>query len=195
MFTIILFIYFNTIFILKKGFEAPYQEIAAETLTFFEILFVDANKFSSGTSDFFPFPYTRSVCKLTGTSRVKSFSSYHTVLSIMRVLRSNFSANAMVWAHLLLRHPSFISGIFTLLKWRKFLLFIVLLIDERLIPVCLAILRGARCVCGASYCEQISSSMKSVFSSLVTNLGRPEPSFLFMMPLSLKPFKSLFTDV
>ena len=98
MFTIIFSIYFSIIFIHKKknGFVAPYQEIAAESVTFLDILFVEANKFSSGTSDYFPFPYTLAFCKLTGTSRVKSFSSCHTFFSIMRVLRSNFSANAML---------------------------------------------------------------------------------------------------
>ena len=110
-----------------------------------------------------------------------------------RVLRSNFSANAMTRAYLLLRHPSFISGVFTLLNWRKFLLFIILLIDERVIPFYSAILRGARCVCGVSTC--VNSSIKLAFASVVTDLGRPDPSFLFMVPLSLKRFKSLFMDV
>ena len=78
----------------------------------------------------------------------------------------------------------------------KCLLFIIHLIDERLIPVGAAILRGARCVCGgASSGEQVSSSIKSVFSSVVTDLDRPEPSFLFTMPLSFNSFKSLYTDV
>ena len=60
MFTIIFSIYFSIIFIHKKknGFVAPYQEIAAETMTFLDVLFVDANQFLSGTSDFFLFPYT-----------------------------------------------------------------------------------------------------------------------------------------
>ena len=81
----------------------------------------------------------------------------------------------MARAYLILRHPSFISGVFTLFNWRKFLLFIILLIDEWLILVCSAILWGARYVCGASSCEQISSSIKSVFSSVVTDLDWPEP--------------------
>ena len=49
MFTMILFIYFNTIFIRKNSFVVLYQEIAVETITFIDTLFVDANKFSSGT--------------------------------------------------------------------------------------------------------------------------------------------------
>ena len=79
MFTIILFIYFISFSFTKTGFVAPNQEIAEVAITFLDILFVDANKFSSGTSNFFLFPYTWSFCKLTGTSRVKSFSSCHTV--------------------------------------------------------------------------------------------------------------------
>ena len=55
--------------------------------------------------------------------------------------------------------------------------------------------RGAMCVHGASSCEQISSSIKLVSSSVVTDLGQPASSFLFMVPLSLKRFKSLFLDV
>ena len=156
----------------------------------------ERNKFSSGTSDFLPFPYTRSFSKLTATSSVKSFSSCYTVFSIMWVLHSNFSANAMVQSYLLLRHPSFISGVFTFLNWRKFLLSIILLIDEQLIRVCLAVLRGVRCVCGASSSyEQTSPSIKLVFSPIVADLGWPESSFLFMVPLSLKRFKSLFMDM
>ena len=43
--------------------------------------------------------------------------------------------------------------------------------------------------------EQVSSSIKSVFPSDVADLGWPEPAFLFMVPLSLKCFENLFTDV
>ena len=61
---------------------------------------------------------------------------------------------------------------------------------------CLAVLRGVRCVCGASSSyEQTSPSIKLVFSSIVADLGWPESSFLFMVPLSLKRFKSLFMDM
>ena len=56
----------------------------------------------------------------------------------MRVLCSNFSANAMAQAYLLLRHSSF--------ELTKFLLFIILLIDERLVPVCTSVL-GVLGVC------------------------------------------------
>ena len=44
----------------KNGFVVPYQDIAAETITFLDISFADANKFSSRTSDFFLCSYTRS---------------------------------------------------------------------------------------------------------------------------------------
>ena len=75
MFTIILFTLIPLSFI-KNGFVAPYQEIPAETINFLYIFtFVNASKFSSGTSDFSPFPYPRLFCKLTGTSRVTFFLS------------------------------------------------------------------------------------------------------------------------
>ena len=79
----------------KNGFATLYQEIVAEAINFLDILFVDANKFSSGASDFFPFSYTQSFCKLTAMSREKYYSSCHNAFSIMRVLRSKFLANAM----------------------------------------------------------------------------------------------------
>ena len=46
MFAIILFIYLNAIFIHKNSFMVPYQEIAAETMTFLDILFVEHQFFS-----------------------------------------------------------------------------------------------------------------------------------------------------
>ena len=188
MFTLILFIYYNTIFIHKKRFRGAVPRDCSGNHKFSWHLIRWRKQVPIWKTDFFPFPYMRSFCKLTGTSRVKSFSSCHT-------LPSNFSAYAMAPAYLLLRHSSFILGVFTLLNWRKCLLFIIRLINKRLIPVCMTVSRVARCVCGASSCEQISSSIKSVFSSVVTDLGRPETYFLFMVPLSLKRFKSLFTDV
>ena len=142
MFTIILFFYFNTIFIHKITVSWHHTK----RLQWKPWLFLISYSWTqTRTSDYFSFPYTWLFCKLTGTSRVKSFSSCHTDFSIMRVLCSKFSANAMVQSYLLLQYPSFISGVFTLLNWRKFLLFIILLIDKQLIPVCLTILLGARC--------------------------------------------------
>ena len=103
MLTIITFIYFNIIFIHKKRFCGAVLRDCSGNHNFH-----NHNRFSSGTSYCFSFPYTQSFCKLTGTSRVKSFSSYHYVFSIMLVLRSNFSANFMARGYLLLRHLSFI---------------------------------------------------------------------------------------
>ena len=79
---------------------------------------------------------------------------------------------------------------FYIFELTKVPFFIILLIDKWLIPVCSTILRGPRCVCRVSSCGQISSSVKLVFSSVATDLGWPEPYFLFMVPLSLKCFKS-----
>ena len=89
MFTIISLFTLIPFSLTKNGFVAPIQEIAAEPTTFLDILFVDANKFSSGISDFFPLLYTWSFYKSTGTSRVKSLSI----------------ANTMAQAYLLLREP------------------------------------------------------------------------------------------
>ena len=56
-----------------------------------DILLIEISKFPSGISDLFSSTYTRTFCRLTGTSRVKSFSSWQTVFSIIRMLFSNLS--------------------------------------------------------------------------------------------------------
>ena len=76
----------------KKGFVTPYHKIATDTMTFLDILFVEQSKFSSGISDIFLLPYTQLFCRLTGTSRVKSFSSCQTVFSIIQMLFSNLAS-------------------------------------------------------------------------------------------------------
>ena len=119
MFLIILFIYFNTIFIHKKRLRSAVPRACSGKHNFSWHLICERKQVLIWNIRFFSFPYTRSFYKLTGTSRVKPFSSCHTVFSIKRVLHSNF----------------------------------------------------------------------------VTDLGRPEHSFLFIVPLTLKRFKSLFTDV
>ena len=75
----------------KKGLITLYHEIAADTMTFLDVLFVELKKFSSGISDFFPLPHTRSFYRSAGTARVKSFSSCQTVFSFIRMLLSNLS--------------------------------------------------------------------------------------------------------
>ena len=62
----------------KKFLVTRFDEIAVDTITFLDILFVNLSKFSSVISDFFPLPYTRSFVRLTVTSRLKSFSSCQT---------------------------------------------------------------------------------------------------------------------
>ena len=142
MFTIILFTYFDTIFIHKKRFRGVVPRYCSGNHSFSWHFIHERKQVLIWNINFFPFPYTWSFCKLS-----YYVSSYHTIFSIMPVLRSNFSANAMAREYLLLRHPSFSSGVFTFLNWQKFLLFIILLIDERLIPVFSGVWRGARCVC------------------------------------------------
>ena len=185
MFTITLFIYFNTIFIHKKRFPGTVSRDCSWNHNFSCYLIHGRKQVLIWNIRFFYFPYTQWFCKLTETSRVKSFPSCHTVFSVMQVLPSNLWANVMARVYLLLWH---------LLELTKVSFFIILLIAKRLIPVCLAILWDLRHVCTASSCGQTSSSIKLVFSS-VTDLGRPETFFQFVAPLSLKRFKSIFTKV
>ena len=194
MFTIILLSYFNTIFIHKKRFHGALPRDSSWNHNFSCYLIRGRKQVLIWNIIFFSFPYTQSFCKLTETSRVKSFSSCHTIFSIMQVLSSNFEL--MLWRkHIFYcdTHDSFWE--FLPFWIEKSFFFIILLIKERLIPVCLVILWGPKRVYRPSSCGQISSLIKSVFSSVVTDLGRPEPSSLFMVPLSLKRFKTLFTNV
>ena len=104
MFTIILFIYFNIIFIHKKRFRGAVPRNCSGNHKFSWHLIRGCKQILIWNIRFFSFSICPVICKLTGTSRVKSFSSCHTVFLIMRVLRSKFSANAMAWAYFLLYH-------------------------------------------------------------------------------------------
>ena len=110
------FVNFDTTVIYKKGLVTPYHEIAVDTMTFMDILFVELSKYSSGISDYFPLPYTRLFCKLTGTSRVKSFSSCQTVFSIIQVLLSNLFLREPAQVSYLFRVPLLICGVFKCLN-------------------------------------------------------------------------------
>ena len=50
MSAIVFFVNFGIIFVYKKRVITPYHEIAANTMTFLDILFVEQSKFSSGIS-------------------------------------------------------------------------------------------------------------------------------------------------
>ena len=93
MSAIVFFANFDIIFLYKKRLVKPYHEIRADTMTFLKIVFVLQCKFSSRISDFFLLQYTRSFHRLTGTPRVKSFSSCQTVISIIWMLLSNKGAS------------------------------------------------------------------------------------------------------
>ena len=136
MLTIVFLVDFDTIVIYKKRLVTPYHEIAADTMTFLNILFVELSKFSLGMSDFFPLPYTRSSCRLAGTSRVKSFSSCQTVFLIKQMLLPNLSQRDSTRVSLLIRVPWLIWGVFKCLNCLRFLIFNTLRIDGRLILVC-----------------------------------------------------------
>ena len=98
----------------EKRLVTPYLEIAGNITTFLNILFVELSKFSSGLSDFFPLPNTWSFCRLTGTSRVKSFSSCQTFF------RSFGCYFQIIWelvrVSLLFWIPSLIFGFFMCLN-------------------------------------------------------------------------------
>ena len=92
MFTIILFIYFNTIFIHKKRFrsivprdDSGNHNFSRHLIRGHKQVLIWNNRF------FFLFPYTWSFCKLTGMSRVKSFSSCHTVFQSCGIVFKLFS--------------------------------------------------------------------------------------------------------
>ena len=72
---------FVTIVIYKKVLVKLYHEIAVDTMAFLDILFLKLSKFLSGISDLFLLPHTGSFYRLTGTSRVKSFSTCQTIFS------------------------------------------------------------------------------------------------------------------
>ena len=121
----------------KKVLVTPYHEIAADTMTFWTS--AQPSKFTSGISDFFSLPHTRSFCRLTRISRVKSFSSSQTVfLDHTDVTFESFSKEVRAVF-------SFVSSPFThlwycqALELFKVSFFTILLIDDRLIPVCSAI--------------------------------------------------------
>ena len=80
---------------------------------------------------------------------------------------------------------SSVSSPFQALELLKASFFTILCIDDLLIPVCLVIFLGAKCEWGHSFYEQTNSSIKSIFSSVETVLGHPEPCFLSTEPVSL----------
>ena len=152
----------------KKSLFPKYHEIAVDTMIFLDILFVELGKFSTRISDFFSFPYTRSFCRLTGTSRVESFSFFQTVYfynadvtfkSFSTWASASFSSVSSPFNHLCKLHN-----------------------DDRLILVCSESFLGAKWVWGHSSCKQTNSSIKSIFSSA---LGRPDLCLLSLEPVPL----------
>ena len=170
----------------KKSLITPYSVIVADSMTFLDILFVKLSKFSSGMSDFFPLPYTRSVCGLTETSKVKPFSSCQTIFLIIWMLLSNLSLRKPARVSLLFRVSSFTHlWCFQALELFKVYFFTILCSDDRLVPVCSAIFLGAKCVWGWSSCNQTNTSIKSIFSFVETILGCPK---LFLLSISCKRY-------
>ena len=105
----------------KNGQVTRYYEIAADTMTFSDILLSKLSKLSSRIPDFFLLSYTRSFCRLTGTSRVKFFLSCQTFFSITRMLPSNYCLWKPARVSLLFWVPSLICGVFKCSNWLSIL--------------------------------------------------------------------------
>ena len=104
------------------------------------------------------------------------------------MLLSNLSLREPAPVSLLFQVPSLICGVFKCWDCVRFLFFTFPCIDGQLIPFCSAIFLGAKCVWGRSSCEQTRSFIKSMFSSIETILGCPEPCLLSNQPVSLNFF-------
>ena len=124
---------------------------------------------------------------------MKYFSSCQTVFPAIWMLLSNLCLRELARVYLPLRVPSLICGAFKRLNCLKFLSFTIPRIGDRLIPVCSATSLGAKCVWSCSSCELTNSSIKSMFSSVETALGRPEPCLLSVEPVSLNFFNRRLT--
>ena len=118
MFTKILFIYFNTTFIHKNWFRGAVPRDCSGNHNFSWHLIHECKQV------------------LIRNIRFSSFSIYPVILQVNRNVKGKI--------FFILPCYFFPYCFFTILNWRKFLLFIILLIDKRLIPVCLAILWGTR---------------------------------------------------
>ena len=119
------FVNFDTIVIYKKGLFKLYHEIAVDTMAFLGILFVKLSKFLSGISDLFLLPHTGSFYRLTGTSRVKSFSNCQTIFSDHK----NLSLMELAQVSLIFWVPSLIFDVFKPLNCLSFI-FTILRIDD-----------------------------------------------------------------
>ena len=118
MFTIILFIYLNTIFIHKKRSRGTVPRYCSGNHNISWHLIRGRKQILIWNIRFFPFSINPSFCKLTGRSRLKSFSSCYTVFSIKWVLCSNFQL--MLWC----------ERIFYWSTHHSFPEFLTILIDE-----------------------------------------------------------------
>ena len=179
---------------MKKGFIVPYHAKQAETITFMDCLFVRWKRHLLSTSLLLPCTYTQLFCGLRGTSKVKSFSSHQTHLSMFLKFMLIRSAKAPALSVLLSHVPSLICWVFKHLNCFKPFLFSILLTDERLIPVCSLISLGDIWFPGLSSCEHIKSSTISSFSAVVAVRGLPKPGLLSINPFSLNQFKSRWTE-
>ena len=158
-----------------------------------DILFIEISKFPPGISDLFSLTYRRTFCRLTGTSRVKSFSSWQTVFSIIRMLISNLSLKEparFLFFPSVFSHLRFFQAL-ELFKVSVFLPFSVLITDWFLFVQRFFLVLNA--YGNGSSCEQTNSSMNSMFSSIEAVVRGPEPSLLSIEPVSLNFFNRHLT--
>ena len=172
----------------EKRLVTPYLEIAGNITTFLNILFVELSKFSSGLSDFFPLPNTWSFCRLTGTSRVKSFSSCQTFF------RSFGCYFQIIWelvrVSLLFWIPSLIFGFFMCLNCLRTFFTVMKTSNSCLFDnFCL------RWVCMRSLfllANQRFYQFHVFFEETI--LGCPEPCLLSIEPVYLSFFNICWTE-
>ena len=110
--------------------------------------------------------YTQSFCRLTGTSRVKSFSSFQIVFLIIRMLLSNLFLSEPAQVSFLFRVPSLICRVFKCLNSLRFCFLSIIHIDDQLMiddPVCSVIFIGAKYVWSTLPVTYVSYPLKQFF--------------------------------
>ena len=142
-------------------------------------MLVELSKCSSGISDFIPLPCTlhdrfadwQELQEWNFFDLAKPFfRSYGCFFKFFsKGFSAGFSTVSSPFTHL---------WYFQALELFKIYFLTTLCIDDRMIPVCSALFLGAKFAWDHSSCEQTNSFIKSMFSSVETVLGFPEPCLL-----------------
>ena len=178
MLAIVFFVNFDTTVIYKKMVVTPYHEIAADTMTFLDILLVELSKFSSGISDFFFFYHIHD--RPADWQDFKSENFF--------ILPNRFSNHTDVSSVL---SPFPHLWCFQALELLRFLFFTILHIDDQLIHVCLTTSLDVKCVC----MRPLFLWANQLFYQIdATVFGCPEPCLLSIEPVSLNFFNRDLTE-